>query len=189
MSDHGSPAACELFITEEPSVWLHCPAHWSDSSDQKYRSYSCRLAVLLEDPLSDFVIASNIEAETVSIKFPNICSEQRGVLWHLLTFVMLLSVCVVLHIIKPRKMPLLNSSLSWSTPLMLLQAHKNCQNMTEIEAKVSYVKLARSLKTYGVSFFLVKVRRKLLCNVSGSMGVITEAAEWSWTVSLRKCWR
>lgn len=31
--------------------------------------------------------------------------------------------------------------------------------MTEIEAKVSYVKLARSLKTYGVSFFLVKVRR------------------------------
>lgn len=42
---------------------------------------------------------------------------------------------------------------------MLLQAHKNCQNMTEIEAKVSYVKLARSLKTYGVSFFLVKVRK------------------------------
>lgn len=33
--------------------------------------------------------------------------------------------------------------------------------MTEIEAKVSYVKLARSLKTYGVSFFLVKVRSRL----------------------------
>lgn len=33
--------------------------------------------------------------------------------------------------------------------------------MTEIEAKVSYVKLARSLKTYGVSFFLVKVRNVL----------------------------
>ena len=30
--------------------------------------------------------------------------------------------------------------------------------MTEIEAKVKYVKLARSLPTYGVSFFLVKVR-------------------------------
>lgn len=29
--------------------------------------------------------------------------------------------------------------------------------MSEIEAKVRYVKLARSLKTYGVSFFLVKV--------------------------------
>lgn len=43
--------------------------------------------------------------------------------------------------------------------LFAQQAHKNCQNMTEIEAKVSYVKLARSLKTYGVSFFLVKVRR------------------------------
>ena len=43
------------------------------------------------------------------------------------------------------------------TTYFLLQAHKNSQNMTEIEAKVSYVKLARSLKTYGVSFFLVKV--------------------------------
>lgn len=30
--------------------------------------------------------------------------------------------------------------------------------MTEIEAKVKYVKLARSLRTYGVSFFLVKVK-------------------------------
>lgn len=30
--------------------------------------------------------------------------------------------------------------------------------MMEIEAKVKYVKLARSLRTYGVSFFLVKVR-------------------------------
>uniref|UniRef100_A0A667YXX3 Talin 1 n=1 Tax=Myripristis murdjan TaxID=586833 RepID=A0A667YXX3_9TELE len=39
-------------------------------------------------------------------------------------------------------------------------AHKNYQNMTEIEAKVSYVKLARSLKTYGVSFFLVKEKMK-----------------------------
>lgn len=50
-----------------------------------------------------------------------------------------------------------------SLVLSILQAHKNCQNMTEIEAKVSYVKLARSLKTYGVSFFLVKVRRSLVC--------------------------
>ncbi len=31
--------------------------------------------------------------------------------------------------------------------------------MTEIEAKVKYVKLARSLRTYGVSFFLAKVKR------------------------------
>lgn len=37
------------------------------------------------------------------------------------------------------------------------QAHRNCGSMSEIEAKVRYVKLARSLKTYGVSFFLVKV--------------------------------
>nr|XP_061836684.1 talin-1-like isoform X1 [Nerophis lumbriciformis] len=42
----------------------------------------------------------------------------------------------------------------------IFQAHKNCQNMTEIEAKVSYVKQARSLKTYGVSFFLVKEKMK-----------------------------
>lgn len=42
------------------------------------------------------------------------------------------------------------------------QEHKNCGEMTEIEAKVKYVKLARSLRTYGVSFFLVKVRRSLL---------------------------
>lgn len=34
--------------------------------------------------------------------------------------------------------------------------------MTEIEAKVKYVKLARSLRTYGVSFFLVKVTQLLL---------------------------
>lgn len=37
------------------------------------------------------------------------------------------------------------------------QEHKNCGEMNEIEAKVKYVKLARSLRTYGVSFFLVKV--------------------------------
>uniref|UniRef100_A0A3Q4M397 Talin 1 n=1 Tax=Neolamprologus brichardi TaxID=32507 RepID=A0A3Q4M397_NEOBR len=46
------------------------------------------------------------------------------------------------------------------TQVWLFRAHKNCQNMTEIEAKVNYVKLARSLKTYGVSFFLVKEKMK-----------------------------
>ncbi|KAM4878796.1 TLN1 protein, partial [Sylvia borin] len=39
-------------------------------------------------------------------------------------------------------------------------AHKSCDTMSEIEAKVRYVKLARSLKTYGVSFFLVKEKMK-----------------------------
>uniref|UniRef100_A0A665TXR7 Talin-2-like n=1 Tax=Echeneis naucrates TaxID=173247 RepID=A0A665TXR7_ECHNA len=38
--------------------------------------------------------------------------------------------------------------------------HNNCGEMTEIEAKVKYVKLARSLRTYGVSFFLVKEKMK-----------------------------
>ncbi|NWH96534.1 TLN1 protein, partial [Tichodroma muraria] len=42
----------------------------------------------------------------------------------------------------------------------IFMAHKNCGNMSEIEAKVQYVKLARSLKTYGVSFFLVKEKMK-----------------------------
>uniref|UniRef100_A0A8D0LAS3 Talin 2 n=1 Tax=Sphenodon punctatus TaxID=8508 RepID=A0A8D0LAS3_SPHPU len=42
----------------------------------------------------------------------------------------------------------------------IFQEHKNCGEMTEIEAKVKYVKLARSLKTYGVSFFLVKEKMK-----------------------------
>ena len=44
-----------------------------------------------------------------------------------------------------------------------VQEHKNCGEMTEIEAKVKYVKLARSLQTYGVSFFLVKVKAKAFC--------------------------
>ncbi|XP_059347976.1 talin-1 [Ammospiza nelsoni] len=42
----------------------------------------------------------------------------------------------------------------------IFMAHKQCQNISEIEAKVHYVKLARSLKTYGVSFFLVKEKMK-----------------------------
>uniref|UniRef100_A0A671Y5L9 Talin 2 n=1 Tax=Sparus aurata TaxID=8175 RepID=A0A671Y5L9_SPAAU len=42
----------------------------------------------------------------------------------------------------------------------IFQDHANCGEMTEIEAKVKYVKLARSLQTYGVSFFLVKEKMK-----------------------------
>ncbi|XP_010839097.1 PREDICTED: talin-2 isoform X3 [Bison bison bison] len=42
----------------------------------------------------------------------------------------------------------------------IFQEHKNCGEMSEIEAKVKYVKLARSLRTYGVSFFLVKEKMK-----------------------------
>ncbi|NXQ78176.1 TLN1 protein, partial [Quiscalus mexicanus] len=42
----------------------------------------------------------------------------------------------------------------------IFMAHKQCQDISEIEAKVRYVKLARSLKTYGVSFFLVKEKMK-----------------------------
>uniref|UniRef100_A0A3P8UPJ2 Talin 2 n=1 Tax=Cynoglossus semilaevis TaxID=244447 RepID=A0A3P8UPJ2_CYNSE len=42
----------------------------------------------------------------------------------------------------------------------IFHEHRNCGEMTEIEAKVKYVKLARSLQTYGVSFFLVKEKMK-----------------------------
>ncbi|XP_046890081.1 talin-2 isoform X2 [Hypomesus transpacificus] len=42
----------------------------------------------------------------------------------------------------------------------IFQDHKSCGEMAEIEAKVKYVKLARSLQTYGVSFFLVKEKMK-----------------------------
>ncbi|XP_036390816.1 talin-2-like [Megalops cyprinoides] len=42
----------------------------------------------------------------------------------------------------------------------IFQEHKSCGEMNEIEAKVKYVKLARSLRTYGVSFFLVKEKMK-----------------------------
>uniref|UniRef100_A0A8C1P1S4 Talin 2 n=1 Tax=Cyprinus carpio TaxID=7962 RepID=A0A8C1P1S4_CYPCA len=42
----------------------------------------------------------------------------------------------------------------------IFQDHKSCGEMMEIEAKVKYVKLARSLRTYGVSFFLVKEKMK-----------------------------
>uniref|UniRef100_A0A671WDC3 Talin 2a n=1 Tax=Sparus aurata TaxID=8175 RepID=A0A671WDC3_SPAAU len=46
------------------------------------------------------------------------------------------------------------------TQTWILREHNNCGEMTEIEAKVKYVKLARSLRTYGVSFFLVKEKMK-----------------------------
>lgn len=52
---------------------------------------------------------------------------------------------------------ILSTYFTKSFPISYSKAHKNCGQISEIEAKVRYVKLARSLKTYGVSFFLVKV--------------------------------
>uniref|UniRef100_A0A803SYX3 Talin 2 n=1 Tax=Anolis carolinensis TaxID=28377 RepID=A0A803SYX3_ANOCA len=51
-------------------------------------------------------------------------------------------------------------TLSFLPSFLPSQEHKNCGEMAEIEAKVKYVKLARSLRTYGVSFFLVKEKMK-----------------------------
>lgn len=47
--------------------------------------------------------------------------------------------------------------------------------MTEIEAKVKYVKLARSLRTYGVSFFLVKVTYILLTILYGWLCITSDS--------------
>ena len=38
----------------------------------------------------------------------------------------------------------------------IFAVHKNHTELNELDAKVCYVTLARSLKTYGVTFFLVK---------------------------------
>ncbi|XP_013776088.1 talin-2-like [Limulus polyphemus] len=42
----------------------------------------------------------------------------------------------------------------------IFMEHKTCLGMSELEAKVKYVSLARSLRTYGVTFFLVKEKMK-----------------------------
>jgi len=39
----------------------------------------------------------------------------------------------------------------------LWQEHKACVGMSEVEARYKYTHMARSLKTYGITFFLVKV--------------------------------
>jgi len=39
----------------------------------------------------------------------------------------------------------------------IFQEHRKLQGMTELNAKFRFVQLCRSLKTYGVTFFLVKV--------------------------------
>jgi hypothetical protein len=41
--------------------------------------------------------------------------------------------------------------------LSVNQEHKKCHGLDELQAKFRYVQLCRSLKTYGVTFFLVKV--------------------------------
>jgi len=39
----------------------------------------------------------------------------------------------------------------------IFQEHRQLYSLTEVEAKVRYTQLARSLKTYGITFFLVRV--------------------------------
>ncbi|OPJ78823.1 hypothetical protein AV530_012765 [Patagioenas fasciata monilis] len=47
----------------------------------------------------------------------------------------------------------------------IFMAHKNCRNMSKIEAKVHYMKLACSLKTYGVK--LCRKREKITLDWRG----------------------
>jgi len=42
----------------------------------------------------------------------------------------------------------------------IFQEHRKLQGMTELNAKFRYVQLCRSLKTYGVTFFSVRVCRR-----------------------------
>jgi len=44
----------------------------------------------------------------------------------------------------------------------IFSEHKNHVGLSELDAKVLYTKTARSLPTYGVTFFLVKVCYKCL---------------------------
>jgi len=45
-----------------------------------------------------------------------------------------------------------------------MQEHKKLVGISEVDAKVKYTQLARSLKTYGITFFLVKVWYFFWCN-------------------------
>lgn len=42
----------------------------------------------------------------------------------------------------------------------VFQEHKACADMSDVQAKVKYTQLCRSLKTYGITFFLVKEKMK-----------------------------
>ena len=65
---------------------------------------------------------------------------------------------------KIKEVCLKNFLLKFSLGLFLkvfagffVQEHKRCYGLDELQAKFRYVQLCRSLKTYGVTFFLVKV--------------------------------
>ncbi len=44
--------------------------------------------------------------------------------------------------------------------LLFFQEHKQLHDQSELDAKLKYTQLCRSLRTYGVTFFLVKVKQK-----------------------------
>lgn len=55
----------------------------------------------------------------------------------------------------------------------IFMEHRKHIGMSELDAKVLYTKTARDLKTYGVTFFLVKV--SLLQSKSVAIGLIVGA--------------
>ena len=56
-----------------------------------------------------------------------------------------------------------------------LQEHKKLVGISEVDAKVKYTQLARSLKTYGITFFLVKV-----CYFCGCHGYLFYGCIFHW---------
>ena len=65
----------------------------------------------------------------------------------------------------------------WIHGWLHLQEHKERATLSEIDAKVKYTALARSLKTYGITFFLVKVSTSPL---RSSLTVVVHYPERHW---------
>ena len=66
----------------------------------------------------------------------------------------------------------------------ILELHKNLLNKTELEAKFEYVKMARDLKTFGVHFFLVRVRAKFFLDfcVRSRLGGYNSNYHFKWQI-------
>ncbi|GBP04698.1 Talin-2 [Eumeta japonica] len=64
------------------------------------------------------------------------------------------------HIIEPKEFLPMGYSKSRGIKKKILQEHAKHVGVNELEAKTLYVRTARSLHTYGVSFFLVKEKQK-----------------------------
>ena len=70
----------------------------------------------------------------------------------------------------------------------ILAKHKELKGFNELDAKVKYVKLARGLPTFGVHFFLVKVRSMIITLFfSISILIVYHQTDWSNNISIQIC--